>query len=114
MLELLHENVARNFGSASSTDCCFSIESLDWSATAAHGLPARLGVERIDAVICCDCILPRLFGVATLLAEFLAALAADNPGLRVLISKEIRPECGVWATLPDDGSQSKNDAPSPT
>lgn len=98
MLELLEENVLRNFCAAGG-HCHFSVETLDWSAAAAHGLPGRLGVESIDVVLCCDCILPKLFGVATLLADFLAALAKDNPSLRVLISKEIRPGCGVWAFL---------------
>lgn len=77
----------------------FAVESLDWSAEAARELPARLGVSCIDTVICCDCILARLFGAVEALAEFLGALASAHSGLRVLIASELRPGCGVGAFL---------------
>merc|ERR1711862_1088211 len=76
-----------------------SVESLDWSAAAAHELPARLGVPYVDVVIGCDIILEHLFGAAALLAEFLGALAHAHAGLRVLMAAELRPNCGVWAFL---------------
>merc|ERR1712217_153856 len=66
VIGLLEENIERNFG----IDSQVSVTSLDWNASAARQLPQKFGVPYIDVVLCCDCILDRLFGATEPLVEF--------------------------------------------
>merc|ERR1712151_1104286 len=96
VLNPLEENIGRNFATSADTqNSQLSAMSLDWSAAAARELPLKLGVPYIDVVVCCDCILERLFGATEPLVEFLETLAVAYNGLRVLMATEMRDEYSV-------------------
>lgn len=99
VLDLLDENIARNFDSASGgLGPKVSAVHLDWSSGAGQRLKEELGVPCIDVVICCDCIHEEFFGATKLLAELLFELVALHVGLRVLVAAQWRKGCP--ATFP--------------